>query len=143
MADPAELIARLLRANDRYDPLKEGDSGRAEYEAAYSALLAALTPPSPASIASAEAEKVLDAYRNELHMLWDGTVVGEGSAEQARAAVLARMDRRAVIEECARVAEAQTASCDLDTPGGHGCDYFVRNTVVPAIRALADKETGK
>lgn len=47
---------------------------------------------------------------------------------------LASMDRRAVIEECARVAE----KCDGISRDG----YAYQTHIAAAIRALADKETG-
>lgn len=75
-----------------------------------------------------------------------GEKVGIEEAWNTRAAVLARMDRRAVFEECARVAETNelTGTPDGLTVGearvGRIMHRETKNEIAAAIRALADKE---
>jgi len=126
--DPAALIEEFL---DQYEGGVHPAS-RKHLAQQLAAKIAALTPQ-----ASADDAAVLDHY---LQMIRDDDfdLAPEGEPEASRAAVLARMDRRAVIEACARVAEhAHLVPPDGGSPTQAECD--VAAEAARRIRALGDQ----
>ncbi len=109
-------------------------------------MVAALTPPpTPDAVALVDAvEETLCEYQ----VADEGDLAPRRAYHAARAAVLARMDRRAVFEACARVAETNelTGTPDGLTVGeaqvGRIMHRATKDEIAKAIRALADKETG-